>query len=189
MTPDEFRLTEEKFDIELSTVSYHNPEMKAHVYGQGEWTHEPDEVFFLSKDFQCRIKRNYCGAWCGYVCIGDKHPWRNMKYEEIPAEVHGGLTYGELNTYHDMYEIGFDCGHSGDLMPSFEKSKKEVASQWTIKSSLTNSQQEEIDRHIKEYRLKHPPVYRNFAFCIEECKSLVNQAIETINKGDKADGS
>ena len=54
----------------------------------------------------------------GYVGLPPAHPWFDMDYNAIPAEVHGGLTYGEDHFPRmqpdGLYWIGFDTCHSGD---------------------------------------------------------------------------
>ncbi|MGC3958128.1 MAG: hypothetical protein QM813_09380 [Verrucomicrobiota bacterium] len=50
---------------------------------------------------------------CGYVLVPPEHPWFGRLYEEIEADVHGGLTFaGPAGTW--AWCVGFDCAHSGD---------------------------------------------------------------------------
>lgn len=51
-------------------------------------------------------------AWAGYVRLPEDHPWRGMMMEDIPARVHGGVTYGP----DDEGWIGFDTLHSDDAI-------------------------------------------------------------------------
>lgn len=44
----------------------------------------------------------------GYVRMPNGHPWQRLGYDDIPVEVHGGLTFQDGNW------IGFDTAHSGD---------------------------------------------------------------------------
>jgi hypothetical protein len=61
---------------------------------------------------------------CGYVRIPVGHPWH--KKDDIPVDVHGGLTFAQIEPcVHDDgvgWWIGFDCRHSGDsgYPPGFE---------------------------------------------------------------------
>ena len=63
---------------------------------------------------------NGLGFRCGYVRLPAGHPWYGMNYDDIPADVHGGLTYAGYDEpcdkpgNDDAYWIGFDCAHSGD---------------------------------------------------------------------------
>lgn len=53
-------------------------------------------------------------AWCGYVRLPEGHPWLDYRGhgEAIPADVHGGITYGPDG---DGW-IGFDTMHAGDAL-------------------------------------------------------------------------
>lgn len=60
-------------------------------WGYGEWVEEPDEVSFKAHDFLCRIERNPLGAFCGYVILSAGHPWYELHYDLIEAEVNGAI--------------------------------------------------------------------------------------------------
>lgn len=55
---------------------------------------------------------------CGYVRVPPGHAWHGLIYDEIEVDVHGGLTFAEIEpcTHEDGtgYWIGFDCAHFGD---------------------------------------------------------------------------
>jgi len=55
---------------------------------------------------------------CGYVRVPPNHAWHGRNYDEIDADVHGGLTFAQIEpcTHEDGtgYWIGFDCAHLGD---------------------------------------------------------------------------
>jgi hypothetical protein len=97
------------------------------VLPPGPWHDEGDHEDFRSpEDVPCIIHRNRVGAWCGYVAVPPGHPWHGANYTEVPAEVHGGLTYsdgcnGEIchvpshGESDDVWWLGFDCCHSGDM--------------------------------------------------------------------------
>jgi hypothetical protein len=56
---------------------------------------------------------------CGYVRVPPGHPLHGKPYEEPEVEVHGGLTFAEIEpcTEHadgQGYWFGFDCAHAGD---------------------------------------------------------------------------
>jgi hypothetical protein len=48
------------------------------------------------------------------------HPWHGKGYDDINADVHGGLTFAEPDLPcdkgepDDAYWLGFDCAHGGD---------------------------------------------------------------------------
>lgn len=93
------------------------------------WENEPDHVNFRSHNFPCILHRNHMGAWCGYVGVPSNHPWYRKGYDEVNAEVHGGLTYanecqGDICHVPDPGEsdevwwLGFDCAHAMDICPA-----------------------------------------------------------------------
>lgn len=97
----------------------------------GEWDLEPDRVEWRSEaGLPCLILRNDMGTLCGYVGVPPGHPWHGQDHDDVSASVHGGLTYGAFCTGHichlprpgepaEVYWLGFDCGHAGDLIPRF----------------------------------------------------------------------
>src|SRR6266581_4725035 len=66
------------------------------------------------------IVHNGLGYRCGYVRVPKGHPWHGKGYDDIKAEVHGGLTFAEPDKPcdkpgdDDAYWVGFDCDHAGD---------------------------------------------------------------------------
>lgn len=101
---------------------------KLKKFGYGEWIEELDYIGFVYNDYFCDIHRNTLGVLVGYVFLDSNHPWHGKPYDEIEANVHGNLTYGEK--YSDsMYIIGFDCAHFGDYVPGlffFSKRKQKL---------------------------------------------------------------
>lgn len=51
---------------------------------------------------------------CGYVTIPEGHNCFGIGYDDIPVEVHGGLTYSEYHDDRKKYTVGFDTAHAGD---------------------------------------------------------------------------
>ena len=85
---------------------------KSNVFSDGEWSGEPDFLEFEVFGFKCQAKRHDdFGHLCGYITVGADHPWHALTYDEVDADVHGGLTYSEGGKH------GFDCAHAGDLVP------------------------------------------------------------------------
>lgn len=106
----------------------------------GEWDDEPDRIEWREQGVPCLMSRNRMGAWCGYVGVTKKHKWHGQSYSvpyDAPEDtdrsieavsVHGGLTYSDSCRGHlchipvdgedpDVWWLGFDCGHDGDLIP------------------------------------------------------------------------
>lgn len=101
---------------------------KMDAIGPGEWSGEPDRVEWKTKaGLPALILRNGSGAWCGYVAVDSSH--RDYQNTHPDVEVHGSVTYtdkcrgaichvpkpGEPD---DVWWIGFDCAHSGDVVPA-----------------------------------------------------------------------
>lgn len=106
------------------------------AWGDGPWQTEPDKVQWSDKatGLPCIIRRSpMMGNWCGYVGVFAGHPFFGLDYNDIPVEVHGGLTFAdrcdpsedETGVCHfpepgepdNVWWFGFDCGHAFDFSP------------------------------------------------------------------------
>ncbi len=98
------------------------------TWGEGPWQAEPDRAEWEHAGLPCLAIRNRSGVWCGYAAVPPGHPSHGQDYNDVPVEVHGGLTYGSLCDGHichvpkpgdpdDVYWFGFDCHHGGDFGP------------------------------------------------------------------------
>lgn len=86
-------------------------------WGDGPWQSEPDLVEFEHAGFKCFLKRTmHLGAWCGYVAVPPGHPWEGQRYDDVEADVHGGLTFSAAQE--GLWWLGFDCAHLNDFMPA-----------------------------------------------------------------------
>lgn len=59
---------------------------------------------------------------CGYVGLKKQHELYEKHYDSINIVCHGGLTFAsKMNWYEieDLWFIGFDCAHHGDITPSY----------------------------------------------------------------------
>ena len=78
----------------------------------GVWSGEPDLLEFKVFGFECHAKRHdSMGHLCGYIQVDADHPWYGKDYDNVNADVHGGLTFSDKGWF------GFDCAHVGDLVP------------------------------------------------------------------------
>ncbi len=77
-----------------------------------EWIHiTSNEV-----EFRCKaVRHKSMGHLCGYVILNKDNKYFGKHYDEIPVEVHGGLTYSEEED--GDWVVGFDCAHYGDKCP------------------------------------------------------------------------
>jgi hypothetical protein len=129
-----------------------------------EWTTEPNRKHWIDPTtrLDCLIVRNRIGALCGYVGVPNTHPWYGMHYDAVDAYCHGGLTFSSKCNAHvrhdantetvanaDVWWLGFDCAHSGDLCPG-----------------------------MPPYLLFLDGIYRNIAYVENECRNLALQIQE-----------
>lgn len=105
---------------------------KLRDYGEGPWVDEPDRVEWRSQGLPCLVRRvEGVGHFCGYVGVTEGHPLYGKDADEVRGmRVHGGVTathacdergachVPEPGEPHEVWWIGFDCGHGGhDVMP------------------------------------------------------------------------
>jgi hypothetical protein len=70
--------------------------------------------------FEWEVVQNGAGYRCGYVRVLPSHPWFERHYDDIAADVHGGLTFsnhGKACPTHGReaeWWVGFDCAHAFD---------------------------------------------------------------------------
>jgi hypothetical protein len=176
-------------DTEIKIIKQLNeflPEDKITWWGEGEWVDEPDTLKFEYKGYTCLISRMgirepyakeihiFGGYLCGYVVMTDKHPLFGKFNDELIYELdcHGGVTFNEKGES-APHLIGFDCAHSGDIVPSPEKLYKNDPSFVDMRTRL--------EEMLKKLNLDSCRIfnksYRNINFCIGECKGLVDQLI------------
>jgi len=99
-------------------------------WGPGPWLEEPARIEWRFEGTPCLMFRNpLMGHWCGYVGVAPGHPWHGQSYDELgDVEAHGGITYAqacggeichapEAGEPEDIWWVGFDCAHWGDLSP------------------------------------------------------------------------
>jgi len=150
-------------------------------FGYGEWVEEPDEALFVHEGIRCHVIRvvkpemngsKFGGHFCGYLEIPEGHPWHGQPSSQISCDVHGGITWTDFNESKEFW-IGFDCGHSNDLIPSMDYNRKTIPELIQI--------QKEFEERIKQF--KNTPCswlfessYKNLNYVIEECKSVAVQA-------------
>jgi len=162
-----------------------DPSINKMDWGEGEWQHEPDKIQFLDEKtgYPCLIVRNNYGALCGYVGIspGHKHYGEDLSsYDKADSlEVHGGITFAsgcqegnsDFGVCHlvddgeedNVWWIGFDCAHLGDLEPNKYGRKRSI-----VKPIL--------DAACPEFLLRNSSdQYRNIEYVKNEIKNLACQ--------------
>ena len=144
------------------------------LWGDGPWVGEPDRVEFEVAGFPTLVRRGIGGAWCGYVGVPPAHPWFGKDYDEIGADVHGGLTYARECDEHPedgvchltededtIWWLGFDCGHCGDVLPAMD---------YRLRQALGE------DRPSLADLSPWPVTYKDLAYVVGEITSLALQA-------------
>lgn len=106
---------------------------------------EPDQCEWEYKNMHCcTLRHNRLGHWRGYVLIPQ------IMHEQIDIdyiEMHGGHSFNR-NHNGDLW-IGFDCGHSWDIVPGIGS------------------------------RYDHDARYRGFAYVTKQVHSIVDQITTT----------
>lgn len=125
--------------------------------------------------FQCVVKMQEIGHRCGYVGIPKGHELYCADYDEIDIGCHGGLTYADFtlldDNSNDIWWIGFDCAHWGDLR-DYESAKKLYKDNEKVYEMICRS--EEIDSKTNYSSFGE---IRTLEYCVEQCESIVNQII------------
>jgi len=128
-------------------------------WSDGPWNHESSLVQFVSHGFPCVVLRTFSGYLCGYVGVPKDNPFAQGLLAPESLSVHGGVTWREFYDSkpgpfaNELFWIGFDCAHSGDLSPGLEFSLR------------THS-----GSHV---------IYRNIDYVTAECIALAKQIAET----------
>lgn len=108
---------------------------------KGPWTTEPDKIQWQDEKtgLPCLIVRHRnSGHFCGYVGVTKEHTYYGWDYDALcELKVHGGLTFSgecmqeekeepkvchvtEAGEDDNVWWLGFDCAHCGDLSPAHD---------------------------------------------------------------------
>jgi hypothetical protein len=137
------------------------------------WEYEPDLYEWTYRGVECIARRNMqTGSWCGYVDVPRKlwMKFNRARFDTMTESieqlitVHGGVTYSENSLDKDAQRIGFDCTHAGDRMPKM----------FNAETPMSN-------------KIFENDVYRDLAFVIAECESMVDQILKVT--GVNSEGS
>lgn len=137
---------------------------KAQKLPPGPWQDEPDKVQWVDEatGLDCLIVRNpVMGNLCGYVGVPEGHPEFGKGYDDVPVNVHGGLTYADGCAGPICHEplpgrpdtvwwLGFDCAHAFDLAPGMIKHAPELARLGTYRTfDYVVSEVQSLARQLK----------------------------------------
>lgn len=106
------------------------------------------------------------GHRCGYVGVPAGNKYHGKEYDDVPADVHGGLTYaGGSGDYpapaEGLWWLGYDCAHLGDANDP----------------ELMQGEYKEIFMRRGQIGCEGDSV-KSLDYCVQECESLANQLIE-----------
>lgn len=113
-----------------------------------------------SEGFKCKVIFARQSHRCGYVGVPKGHIAYDKDYDELPIDVHGGLTYGSIEG--TVCWFRFDCAHLGDKMAEMpELSSKDHF--WSLEETIKETEQMAKQfkkltlRNIIQYKLKYMP--------------------------------
>lgn len=97
--------------------------------------------------FEWEVTSNRGGFRCGYVRVPAGHPWHGKDYDDVDADVHGGLTFAQHDTdcgkggEDNAWWFGFDCAHHMDApdpeLPGYDAEVASILGKYgTIKSTF-----------------------------------------------------
>jgi hypothetical protein len=89
----------------------------------------PDEVRYVEDQYTLIIRRRPMGYNCGYIVLPDLHRYDGVDCDNIPVQVHGGLSYSAYEN--GQWVIGFDTAHLGDFMPLHNLYQEPNSYYWT----------------------------------------------------------
>ena len=167
-------------------------------WGAGPWDGEPDRFAWRSDGVPCLVQRSPLGAWCGYVGVQPSHPWFGKSLDEcaedlsgvvVRPSVHGGVTYAaacapehgichvpEPGEPDDLWWIGFDCAHAGDLVPGLEATLREVRER--TGASVPIAEQSALPEWLRS-------TYRTIAYAKLHVEGLADQARTAARVGTR----
>ena len=95
--------------------------------------------------FTCMVARGMV-ALCGYVKVPVGHPSERLWYDDVPVQVHGGLTFRTRVKGGSWF--GFDCGHFGDWWGIIENGHgtEHPGNIWTV-----DDVKAEVERLAKQF--------------------------------------
>lgn len=101
--------------------AYRKSWCRRNAWGPGPWQDEPDLIGWTVDGIACLVNRNeHFGTLNGYVGVPKACAWYGLDQHALDdvVECHGGVTFAEPAP-DGLWWVGFDCGHSQDLTPSF----------------------------------------------------------------------
>lgn len=179
-------------EFKLNQAIHHfTSEEKSSMFGSGPWCEEPDVVFFSYKDVDCKVIRTivrelssdwFGGHLCGYVKIPTGHKFIGHDFfeDDFNLDVHGGITFNAFDG--PDYWIGFDCGHSGDVIPSMQNIHKECSEDENTNPKKWLKELNDEMKNLLPYLSLFNPIYRDMNYVMDQTMGLAKQVIEIDKK-------
>ena len=125
-----------------------------------DWTTEAD--------FRAVVVISPAGHRCGYVGVPASHTHHGKGYDDVPADVHGGLTYaGSERDYpapsDGLWWLGYDCAHLGDAQDP---------------ELMSGKYKKMYDKGLHREISFEGDTVKTLEYCINECESLAKQLVE-----------
>jgi hypothetical protein len=108
------------------------------------------------------------GHRCGYVAVPEGHKCHGKDYDDVRADVHGGLTYAGGNGEYPveasgLWWLGYDCAHLGDARDS---------------ELMQGEYKEVYDKGLFREMHFEGDTVKTMEYCVNECESLAKQLSE-----------
>ena len=108
------------------------------------------------------------GHRCGYVGVPQGNPSHGKGYDDIDADVHGGLTYANGGkTYpvenDGLWWFGYDCAHLGDTRDP---------------ELMSGEYKKMYDKGMLRDMSFEGDTVKTLEYCVNECESLAKQLSE-----------
>jgi hypothetical protein len=136
------------------------------------------------------------GHRCGYIRIPNGHPWFGKHYDDIEAEIHGGLTFSRMIDPEEEspfpepgFWIGFDCAHWCDA-PDYDEMSPEILRSYQrarkLGQQLAEQMLSSMGLDLEEWQKAGCPTIerklRQRIYVEGQCKQLAAQAAEAANR-------
>lgn len=129
------------------------------------------EKVWEHKELTCCVLLIRQSHRCGYVRVPKNNPAFELNYEDVPVDVHGGLTFSNMSLTgqpddENYHWFGFDCAHFGDeIRLSGLRNGFLHGHWWTLEEVITetNSLAEQLAdltwKEIVLHKMKYLPVW------------------------------
>lgn len=159
------------------------------------WDAEPNQLDFEADGLPCAMRRGWSGVWCGYVGIGQDHPWFGLSHNTLIKPTRAML---DNRTFDDTGVFDLFMASISGKNPHEEL---EIAMALRVHGGITYSADHIVEPevpagffwygfdcgHAGDYMpamarrfpgLMDGAVYRDQQFVVSECQSLAAQLVK-----------